>query len=177
MIEHTISAGKANAIGAIVAILFFPLMVWPFYSLWHDSINLMLEVHSLQGNIFWLLLIMLFAMILHELIHGLAWLILTKGNYKGIKFGLIWKYMTPYCHYQKPVFIWQYRIALLAPGLLIGIIPYGFSLFVGSFPSLLFSTLFTFGAIGDFIILWLIRHEKSNTKVQDHPDKIGCIIL
>lgn len=177
MRELTINSGKANLYGLLFAILFVPIMSLPFYYFWHDSINLLEELQHLKENLLWIFVIVLLAMVLHESLHALAWLVLTKGDYKNISFGVIWRNITPYCHYAKTVTIREYRIALIAPGILTGFIPFVISLFLGSFPLLFFALLFTFGAAGDFIILWLIRNEKSTAQVKDHPDEIGCLMI
>lgn len=177
MRELTINSSKANLYGLLFAIVFAPIMSLAFYYLWHDSINLLEEIQHLKRNLLWIFVIVLLAMVLHESLHALAWLALTKGDYKNISFGLIWRNLTPYCHYSKVVTIIQYRIALITPGILTGIIPFIIALSLGSFPILFFALLFTFGAVGDFIILWLIRHEKPSALVQDHPDKIGCQMI
>ena len=176
MRELTVESGKANLLGLLFAVLFFPVMVLPFYFIWGDSIQLLSEIQQLKGDLLWIFLIILLSMVIHELLHGAAYLALTRGDFKNIKFGIIWQFITPYCHYKQPIPIWKYRVAVLTPGIFTGLIPFVLSLFFGNFALLFFSILFTFGAVGDFIIIWMIRHEKSMAMVQDHPDKIGCIM-
>ena len=177
MRELTIESYKANFMGMLLLLPIVLLFGIPFYYLWHQSIDIYYEIHFLKCNIFWVLMILGFGIAIHELLHGLAYLLLTKGDYKNLSFGIIWKDLTPYCHYAMPVSVMQYRIAVLSPSILLGFLPLIISLFIGSFPILILGILFTLGAIGDFIILWIIRKENNSTIVQDHPDKIGCIIL
>jgi len=177
MRELTIDSGKAN----LWALLFFVpigiLFGLPFYFLWHQNINLYVEIIMLKEHIFYVLMLLLGFMLLHELLHALAYLILTKGDFRNISFGLIWKNMTPYCHYKKPINISKYRIAVFAPGFLTGLIPLSISLANGSFELFIGALFFTLGALGDFMILWLLRKEHSQVLIQDHPEKIGCIVL
>ena len=177
MRKLTIESTKANLMGVLFllpAVLLFGL---PFYYLWHDSINFHAEIIMLKANIFTSLLVLLVFMVVHELLHALAYLILTQGDYKNISFGIIWKNMTPYCHYAKPISVLQYRIAVITPGILTGVLPLIYALAIGDFIVFAFGILFLLGAIGDFIILWIIRNERPKTMLKDHPDEIGCIIM
>ncbi len=56
-----------------------------------------------------------FAMLLlsiaaHELLHGLGWSRYAKNGWKSIKFGVNWKFFTPYCHCNEPLQLNHYRI-------------------------------------------------------------------
>ena len=70
-----------------------------------------------------------------------------------------------------------YRIGSFAPGLLLGVLPWFISLFTGDLLLCIFGLLYTTAASGDFLILWIIRHVKPNTLVEDHPTNAGCYIL
>jgi len=177
MRKLTIESSKANLLGLmflIPAILLFGL---PFYYLWHQQIDFQSEILMLKSNIFTILLVLLLFMAIHELLHALAYLILTRGDYKNISFGIIWKNFTPYCHYANPISVFQYRIAVITPAVFTGFLPLIYALFVGDFKVFAFGIIFIMGAIGDFIILWIIRNEASKTMLKDHPEEIGCIIL
>nr|WP_270298076.1 DUF3267 domain-containing protein [Eggerthella sinensis] len=51
-----------------------------------------------------LVLVAFVALILvHELIHGLVWGICAKRHWKAVSFGVIWKYLTPYCTCDEPL--------------------------------------------------------------------------
>ena len=176
MHELTIQSEKANILAVAFLFPFVIITGLPFYFLWHDAINFNTEIQILREDIFYLLLLSLVFMAIHELLHALAYLLLTKGDFRNIKFGIIWKNLTPYCHYKRPVKIWQYRIAVVTPGIITGVIPLIISMFNGSVSVFLLGLFFSLGALGDFMILWLIRNESANTIVQDHPEKIGCVI-
>ncbi|RLD65380.1 MAG: DUF3267 domain-containing protein [Bacteroidetes bacterium] len=177
MRQLTIESTKANLMGIVFLLPVVLLFGIPFYFLWHQSIDIHNEIQFLRANVFWILLVLVIGIAIHELLHGLAYLILTKGDFKNISFGILWKDLTPYCHYSQVISVKQYRIAVLLPGVITGLFPLVIALLNGSFPTLILGMLFTLGAIGDLVILWIIRKEKSNTMIKDHPDKIGCIIL
>jgi len=177
MRELTIDSSKANLLGLAWLIPLLLLFGLPFYFLWHDSINFHNEIRALKSNLFIILLVLLVLMAVHELLHALAYLILTGGDYKSISFGIIWKNLTPYCHYAKPISVRVYRFAVLTPGIITGVFPLIYALTTGSFIVFAFGIIFLLGALGDFMILWIIRKEKPNTMIKDHPEEIGCIII
>jgi hypothetical protein len=42
-----------------------------------------------------IVLIATIGIILHELIHGITWAKYTKDGFKSIRFGVLWKFLTP----------------------------------------------------------------------------------
>ena len=73
--------------------------------------------------------------------------------------------------------IFPYRIGSLAPGLILGVIPWLISLFNGDVLLFFFGLAYTSAAGGDFLILWLLRKVKRNSLVEDHPTNAGCYIF
>lgn len=115
--------------------------------------------------------------LVHELIHGLTWVILGKKPFSVVKFGVQWRTLTPYAHLREPIDVTIYRIGGFMPGLILGILPYILSLVLGSGGLLWFSIIHTVAAGGDWIILWTLRHVKRGTRVEDHPSRAGCYVL
>jgi hypothetical protein len=72
-----------------------------------------------------IVLIALTGIILHELIHGITWAKYTKDGFKSIRFGVLWKFLTPYCHCKEPLLVKHYIIGDYA------------SYCLGAFPALL----------------------------------------
>jgi Putative zincin peptidase len=121
--------------------------------------------------------LLLFGILAHELIHVFTWALLANKPLKAFKLGFQWKSLTPYAHCKEPMAIQPYRIGSFAPGLLLGILPWLISLFIGNFLLFLFGLLYTTAAGGDFLILWIIRNIKSYTLVEDHPVNTGCYVI
>ena len=120
---------------------------------------------------------LLFGILVHELIHMLAWAIFARKPLSVFKLGFQWKTLTPYAHCKEPMDIHPYRIGSLAPGLLLDILPWIISLFTGDLLLFIFGLLYTTAAGGDFLILWIIRNVNINTLVEDHPTNAGCYVI
>ena len=112
----------------------------------------------------------------HELIHGIAWAIFAKNGFKSMKFGVMWKLLTPYCHCKDALKVKEYIFGAIAPAILLGILPAIVAIFNGSISLLIFGMFFTMAACGDFLIINLIRKENWDDLVEDHPTEAGCYI-
>ena len=177
-------AGQANLYGLVFLLPAVLFILIPYIYLWPEkfskaSIKAYLDARETLTflNLGFGTLIIVFGIVAHELLHGLGWSFYTKKGWKSIKFGVMWKYLTPYCHCSEPLLLKSYRFGSLLPAIVLGIIPSLISLFTGQLGLMLFGFFFTFAAGGDFMMLWLLRREKSAVFVQDHPEKIGCIIF
>ncbi|WP_380907020.1 DUF3267 domain-containing protein [Sphingobacterium chuzhouense] len=124
-----------------------------------------------------ILLTTIIGIILHELIHGITWAIFAKRGFKSIKFGVILKMLTPYCHCKELLTTKQYIIGALAPSIILGFLPALISLAIGNFPLLIFSIFFTVAAAGDFMIVKLMLREDKDSFVLDHPSEAGYYIF
>jgi len=121
-------------------------------------------------------LIYLIGVVIHELIHGFFAMKFSKQGMKSVKFGISWKSLTPYCHCKEPLTVRDYRIVLLAPLVILGIVPTIIGLIIGHNGIYGFGLLFILAAGGDLIIFWKLRNENKNTLALDSPDKCGCVI-
>lgn len=177
----TINLVSANIIGVLFIIPIGLLFGLPYYLIWRPELDfkqLLSNVGTL-GNGLWVLSflgILILGVIVHELIHGITWSIFAKGGFKSMKFGILWKMLTPYCHCKEPLKVKQYIIGALMPGIILGIIPSIIAIIIGSPVLLLFGMVFTLAAAGDLMIVNLIRKENSSDLVQDHPSEAGCYI-
>lgn len=180
--EITISATKANLYVILLALPLALLLGLPFYLLWEDLFTAASLRLYFQENIKWLKAAMPFlifvpliaGVILHELLHGITWACFTKHGFRSIRFGVIWKALTPYCHCKEPLPVNPYRWGVVMPGLVLGFLPLLYAFITGNVGIFLFGFIFTVAAGGDFIMLYLLRKEHPTTLIEDHPDKIGC---
>lgn len=120
--------------------------------------------------------IFLVGIVVHELIHGVAWKLAANIPFSQITFGFQWKTITPYAHCTIPIPKRAYVIGTVMPAVVLGIIPFIISLVNGSGWLLIIGVLFTFAAVGDFLIIYLIRTVSWNALVEDHPTNAGCFV-
>ena len=177
----TIDLVWANVFGLLILFPIILIFGLPYYLIWNTKIdfkNLMSELPpqdiALGGLYIFGTLIL--GIIVHELIHGITWARFTKDGFKSIKFGILWKMLTPYCHCTESLKVSQYIIGAITPAIILGFVPSIIAIFIGNLGLLIFGVFFTMAASGDFLIINLIRKENKNDLVQDHPSEAGCFI-
>ena len=139
--------------------------------------------HSVSGyfetlNVFLFLAIMIVLIVAHELIHGVFWSIFTKEHWKAVSFGLIMKYLIPYCTCREPLKKYEYIIGALMPTVILGIIPCLIAIFNGSAMLFLLGAIMILGGGGDLTIIVKLlgyHNNKENTIFIDHPYKLGLV--
>ena len=122
------------------------------------------------------LALLIASIMVHELIHGLAWMGFGKKAFSAIKLGVQWETLTPYAHLKMPIEVNAYRIGGFMPGFVLGILPFSLSLILGDSNLLWFGIIQTAAASGDWLILWLLRNVKGGMLVEDHPSRAGCYV-
>jgi hypothetical protein len=120
--------------------------------------------------------ILILGIIAHELIHGFFWAMYAKNGFKSIKFGILLKMLTPYCHCKEALKIKHYIIGAIMPAIILGIIPSIIAICTGKIGLLIFGIFFTMAASGDFLVIKLLLKENKENWVQDHPSEAGCYI-
>ncbi|MHA2611597.1 MAG: DUF3267 domain-containing protein [bacterium JZ-2024 1] len=115
----------------------------------------------------------------HELLHAVGFLAFGRIPRRAIKFGVHWSWQVimPYCTCSVPVPAYIYRIAVLLPGIVLGVLPALLGIILKEANMTFWGALMFAGAGGDFTILWLIRSVPASALVRDHPSEIGCEIL
>jgi hypothetical protein len=168
--DLSISMTRAN----ILVMFISPVVIvqFTFFILLHGVENL-----NLTWNPVILFLAILIGVGIHELIHGISWVIFGGKSFSSIKFGFQWKTLTPYAHLKEPVEVNAYRLGAFMPGFVLGIFTYILSLAWGDGNLFWFSLVHTSAAGGDWLILWLIRHVQAGVQVEDHPTHAGCYVI
>jgi hypothetical protein len=169
--DLSISMARANVIVMFISI---PVIVLQF--------AVFIGLHGTQGlrptwSIAFLIVAVLLGIVVHELIHGISWVIFGRKPFSSVKFGVQWQTLTPYAHLKEPVEVNAYRLGAFLPGFILGILTYVLSLLLGNGDLFWFSLVHTSAAGGDWLILWLIRHVKAGMQVEDHPTHAGCYVL
>lgn len=113
----------------------------------------------------------------HELVHGVTWKVVGRLPWKGIRFGVQLKTFTPYASPTVPMRARAYRIGVMMPLMVVGLIPFVAGLILEYSQLAVFGMVFTFVAGGDLAVLRAMRSVASNAWVQDHPERAGCYVV
>lgn len=116
--EHVevISVVKANVMAFVTAGPF--VVIGLFLWIWFQRGNIIFM--NLTGSIIFLIMILV-SMFIHEVLHGIGWFPWTKNGWQSIYLGIMWEYVTPYCHCKEPLKPRQYLIGGLMPFLVLGV--------------------------------------------------------
>ena len=173
--DYTISSLKANLFALPVVFLTIIFLYIPYIMIWDLSLLLSAAYSPFMELRFFLPAFVILAF-LHEVIHWLAFRFIGKIDPSHLKIGFQWKTITPYAHCDIAMKTSAYRVSLILPALLLGIIPSVVALVFGIPWLMIYGMIFTVVSGGDFIILWLIRKVKKDQLLQDHPSRCGCKI-
>ena len=179
--KRTIDLVKANIFAILMVIPIVIVFGFPYYFIWKEDFVSSISFHDLLPKIFekktgMYYVILILGVIFHELIHGIFWARYAKNGFKSIKFGVLWKMLTPYCHCKEPLKVKHYMIGAIMPAVVLGLVPAIVSIIIGSFGLLILGMFFILAAGGDFMIINLLRKEDMENLVQDHPSEAGCYI-
>jgi Protein of unknown function (DUF3267). len=88
-----------------------------------------------------------------------------------------WTALTPFARCTVPTRARWYRLSLALPGLALGAAPLTIGLLTGGWPATFYGFLMLVAAAGDFLILWILRGVPAGAWVQDHPQRVGCLVV
>ena len=74
--------------------------------------------------------------------------------------------LTPYVHVSGPMSLREYRLVTVMP-----------FISLGSGTLFFYSTWMIVAALGDLLVLYLLRKDDPDTQVIDHPSRAGCTIV
>jgi hypothetical protein len=175
----TINIIWANIFALIILLISALVFGLPFYLLWHNKYVIVSDNYGglMAGIISGIKAFLLFfsGIILHEMIHGIFFMIFAKKGIGAIKFGIMPanKLFSPYCNCKEPLKPNHYKIAAIMPTLILGIIPAILSLFTGSYILALYGIIYIGGGGGDILIVMKLIKEKKDSWILDHPSDIG----
>lgn len=122
----------------------------------------------------WFMLLLLLGIVVHELVHGITWLLLLHKDFSHLTFGLMAG--GAYCHIDVPMVKRQYVIGASMPLLLVGVVPWVSGIVTGSLLWMLVGGIFIGAATGDLMIVKAIHNEPADTLIYDHPTLPGCYV-
>jgi hypothetical protein len=155
-----------------VALMIFPLSVfWTMYGfdVFMDDLltgrNLVLAIPAVVIGI-----------VLHEGIHALGWIVFGRVPPRDISFGVDRKTLSPYAHAHSAMQAAGYRIGALLPGVLTGLLPTIIGVANTDAGLTLLGAFLLSAAVGDILVVWVIRRVPGDANVRDHPSKAGCLV-
>jgi hypothetical protein len=175
IIEVTVPSARANVYSFFVFLLAVLLYGSGFVLLWNLA-SLIQAWKSFLTNYAVLLFSILLGACVHELIHALVWALSAPSGFRSVKFGFDFRNLAPYVHCKEYLELPAYRAGVIAPGLLLGVLPAMVGIIAGHGWLLCFGTFFTAGAAGDFYSLIKLRPFESSSEVLDHPDHLGFFV-
>lgn len=115
------------------------------------------------------------SLVVHELLHGIGWMIGGKCKWTQIEFGI--SSLFPYCYCKKPLSNKQYLVGVIMPLILLG---FGTTILAILFEKLSLLVLAVINMIlcgGDFIIIFNLRNTTKQSLIIDHPCKAGFVFF
>lgn len=174
----TIGIVKANAVTMLAAIPLTVVVFLLFFLCNRHRTGFGITLGF--GGMLAFLGVFLIAVVAHELIHGITWACFAENGWKDIEFGIMVKYLTPYCTCAAPIKKGPYILGALMPLIVLGLIPTVVSMFTGSFFLVLFGLVMILSAGGDvMIVLKLLRYKSDANDIlyYDHPTEAGGVIF
>ncbi len=169
--EYTIGFAKANLLAIVLCFPLIALILLPYFY-FHEFSTLQVSFLRME---WYHLLLLIPAIILHEVLHAIGWAIFAKGGMKSVKFGFVWKFLTPYCHCTVPLLVKHYKFGTALPLIILGVIPSVAAIVTGSGILLVFGIIMTCAAGGDILSLIMLARLDNMDWVYDHPSKMGFV--
>lgn len=169
--KFTVKSLLYSLVLAIILSIIFIIFVKDYEILLKTPINDIKRL-GITVSVILFFFIQLLGIIIHEIIHGLFSIYFTK-DVKAIKFGFIPKYLIFYCHCNKPLYVNNYIVMVIAPFLLMGIIPFFLGIMFYNFYAILFGFIFTIIGVGDLYIVYLVLSNYKKKFIKDSPTEIG----
>jgi len=171
--EYALSIGLIHLYSGILTFLLVVVFLLCFSFLWdyETFINGATYILHHFNSIF----ILFGGILLHQLIHALTASRFTTKGFNSLKFNLRLKIL-PYYNCKEPLMVNQYKIVLLMPIIILGIIPLIFAFISGNAIIFIYGLFFVSFSSTDLILLFLLRRAKSEDRIFRHPDKAGFYI-
>jgi len=161
LIYMNLSAWLVITIGVIINLIIFRT----------GSIEITLKSVFILGA--YLIGFIVFAVI-HELLHGGAFMLFGKVPKKDIAFGVVLKSGVAYCISKIPVSVKASRLSLMMPVYVICTPLYIIAIIFNNFGLGLYAVILFSGSVGDFYYMWKLRSTDKNLYMfENMPNKTG----
>ncbi len=165
------------SIKCIPIIVSLIIILIPLYIYIYGVTSLIFAARKLVFGWWIVIPIIIVGIFAHEGLHALTFGLLSGSGFHDVHIGIQWDSLTPYAHYNQPIKALFYRIALLAPVFVLGLLPVIIGLFFQIGTAFILGLLFLLFSGGDLLIMWMIRKVPNSTFVKDHADRAGCYVF
>lgn len=160
---------KLNVYTLVFMFIFLGLSLGAYF-IFH---NVVIIGFGLMGPLLILPSFILF-IVVHELLHGAAFVLFNKNKWKELKFGLVLKSGMAYCISTVPVKVGPSRLSLMMPVYVVCLPMYIYAMVAGDIWLIIISVLFLSGSTGDFYYMWRLRRTSKDLYMHEvMPTKSG----
>ncbi len=158
-----------------------PFIVFPFVFLFIYIINFgsygfvqgIDDFFSLQN----LFLVFAAGFLAHELLHLIAWQVTSRFPFKEFRIGMRWNSFTPVVGCQIPMPINAFRVGIIFPFIVMGVMPLSFAFYLKSIWLLWAGVIYMAWASADILTFILLWNCAKKSYVEMHRTKLGCIVF
>jgi hypothetical protein len=173
MRDLSIPMERVVIVGSLLSIVLLIASLIPYIAIWREFPAL---VHN-DSDIVWLLIGLVALIMIHEGTHAVGWLLFGGIKSQDIRFGIDRKTLSPYAHAKVPMPVSGYRVGVILPLIITGILPLIIAVATHNGTLTWLSAYAISAAIGDLIVLWVIRTLPGHSRVIDHPKQAGCYVM
>lgn len=119
----------------------------------------------------------LVAILVHEGLHGLGFLLVGGAPRAAIHFGLHRATLSPFAGCSVPLTVRAYRWSVALPALILALLPWSMGMIGGWGWAAVWGAFMMITAAGDLIVVYTIRALAPSAMVVDHPSRVGCLVL
>lgn len=167
--DATISGAAAQVLGAILLVIALLVVGGAYVLRWGRE--------PLEAAAEWPVFIAIaVGLVIHEVLHCVGF-VLAGAPRSRVRIGYDWRRVLPFAACSIALPCRGYRLAVVLPTLVLGVIPAALGVVSGHGPTALFGAFLIGTAAGDLLVLWAIRRVRADALVEDHPEAIGCRVL
>jgi hypothetical protein len=153
-----------------------PLIVLPLVPYWLIYGWDAFWSNAFKGGWLFFLLALVIGIVAHEGVHAIGWKFAGNLAWSELTFGIDKKTLSPYCHAKAPMKASAYRLGAVLPSIVTGLLPVLIGTAVANAPLTFVGVVLFSAAVGDFLILWIIRNVHPDALLLDHPTNAGCYV-
>ncbi|WDC83392.1 DUF3267 domain-containing protein [Caloramator sp. mosi_1] len=172
--DINISGIKLNAMSMVIGIINVSILVTLYIIRWgYDTIYTILNINDASFYI-WLII----GLILHEILHGIAYVVFGKVKKSDVMFGINFKTLTLYASCKVPISSIAIVKVCIFPLLILGIVPIILCMLFKELSFLFMWSVFMVAlSSGDIYISWIMREYIEDFIFMDKPNEIGFYLM